>query len=72
MSDFDNFYSQLDNLVKSFKKNDVMIKMEPDLESQIIRIFGENITALGKAKTDRKSTRLNSSHVSESRMPSSA
>ena len=51
MSDFDNFYSQLDNLVKSFKKNDVMIKMEPDLESQIIRIFGENITALGKAKT---------------------
>ena len=25
-----------------------------------------------KAKADRKSTRLNSSHVSESRMPSSA
>lgn len=51
MSGFDNFYSELDTLVKSFKKNDVMIKLEPDLESQIIRIFGEKITALGRAKT---------------------
>ena len=29
-------------------------------------------TTLGKTPSDRKSTRLNSSHVSESRMPSSA
>ena len=28
--------------------------------------------ASGNGKTDRKSTRLNSSHMSESRMPSSA
>ena len=31
-----------------------------------------NALASGTATTDRKSTRLNSSHVSESRMPSSA
>src|ERR1043166_4460921 len=37
--------------------------MEPDLSS---------ITFLEERKGDRKSTRLNSSHVSESRMPSSA
>ena len=31
-----------------------------------------NVDAIGTLKLDRKSTRLNSSHVSESRMPSSA
>ena len=31
-----------------------------------------NVTAFGSAPRDRKSTRLNSSHMSESRMPSSA
>ena len=35
-------------------------------------VSGTNYTAGGVTVTDRKSTRLNSSHVSESRMPSSA
>ena len=34
--------------------------------------IGDIIVASVKEATDRKSTRLNSSHVSESRMPSSA
>ena len=36
------------------------------------RAFAKGIEDLAKAMPDRKSTRLNSSHVSESRMPSSA
>ena len=41
--------------------------------SGTIRFEGEDLLALeGEALRDRKSTRLNSSHVSESRMPSSA
>ena len=36
-----------------------------------LRVYGEDYFMLGQ-KIDRKSTRLNSSHVSESRMPSSA
>ena len=34
--------------------------------------IGNGIYDIIKRKSDRKSTRLNSSHVSESRMPSSA
>ena len=46
------------------------------LENRLIRpgaatVCGEKVD-LGKLKIDRKSTRLNSSHMSESRMPSSA
>ena len=33
---------------------------------------GSDVMAVWKKQPDRKSTRLNSSHVSESRMPSSA
>ena len=48
------------------------------LEYLMGRMFGNNLLATGLLDTardalaDRKSTRLNSSHVSESRMPSSA
>ena len=46
----------------------------PHLESFLERICinGEPITEAFMSATDRKSTRLNFSHVSESRMPSSA
>ena len=36
------------------------------------RRLGLSLTGTGKELADRKSTRLNSSHGSESRMPSSA
>ena len=39
---------------------------------QSVRAVGGPATTAAVAMADRKSTRLNSSHVSESRMPSSA
>ena len=44
-------------------------KTGDDKENFVIVIMGEGYT---REQQDRKSTRLNSSHVSESRMPSSA
>ena len=38
----------------------------------ILDIAGLQLSTVDKQRLDRKSTRLNSSHVSESRMPSSA
>ena len=35
-------------------------------------IHGQTVTRWAKEKPDRKSTRLNSSHIQKSRMPSSA
>src|SRR3970282_2918929 len=48
---FLEFYNLLLELVKSFEKNNVMLKVEEDLEANIIRIFGQNITSLARAKT---------------------
>ena len=45
-----------------------LLKAKADLQAHDSRGF----TVLHRAVKDRKSTRLNSSHVSESRMPSSA
>lgn len=50
MEKFDDFYKELQTIVKSYKDNDVMLKVESDLESQIIRIFGEKMSSLGRAK----------------------
>lgn len=47
---FDDFYKSLQDLVKSYKEKDTMIKIESDLESNIIRIFGEHMSSLGRAK----------------------
>ena len=43
--------------------------MDANLSMEQIRMDVKNVTALNQ---DRKSTRLNSSHIEESRMPSSA
>jgi hypothetical protein len=52
MSDsFLEFYNSLLELIKSFEKNNTMLKIEEDLEANIIRVFGQNITALARAKT---------------------
>ena len=50
MAKFDDFYKELTALVKSYADNETMIKVESDLESQIIRIFGERVSSLGRAK----------------------
>lgn len=43
------FYKELLELAKSYEKN-TQIKIEEDLDSGIIKIFGENITSLNRAK----------------------
>ena len=50
MAKFDDFYKELTALVKSYADNETMLKVESDLESQIIRIFGERVSSLGRAK----------------------
>ena len=49
--------------------------IEEDLKSftdHLVDVYGLLLVTVGKGSVDRKSTRLNSSHMSESRMPSSA
>jgi pterin-4a-carbinolamine dehydratase len=50
MTTFENFYNDLLELVSKYEKNNIPIKIEQDLESNIIKIFGENITSLSRAK----------------------
>ena len=47
---FSDFYKSLLDLVKSYEKKNAMIKVEQDLESSIIRIFGGDIDSLSRAK----------------------
>jgi hypothetical protein len=50
MSDFENFYDELLSLASRYEKNNVPLKIEKDIENNIIKIFGENITSLARAK----------------------
>ena len=47
---FEEFYRSLQELVESHSKKGTMLKLEPDIQSSIIRIFGENMSALARAK----------------------
>jgi len=51
MSTFDDFYKSLKEVVDSFAKKDLMIKVETDLDSHLIKIFGENMSSLARAKS---------------------
>jgi len=52
---------------------DVLIRIEDFAEDEILKDFGmESPFELSGLYVDRKSTRLNSSHIQKSRMPSSA
>lgn len=50
MTDFENFYYDLKELSKKYVKNNVPLKIEKDLEKNIIRIYGEKITAVNRAE----------------------
>jgi len=49
-NNFSDFHKSLLDLVKSFEEKNIMIKTEDHLDENIIRIFGENISSLSKAK----------------------
>jgi len=50
MTNFENFYKSLLELVKSFEEKNIHIKIEEDLNSDIVKIFGEKISSLSRAK----------------------
>jgi hypothetical protein len=50
MDTFEDFYNDLVALAEKYEKNNVSIKIENDSENTIIKIFGEKITALARAK----------------------
>ena len=49
MTDFNNFHHELMELVKKYE-NDLGLKVEEDLEHDIIKIFGVKITSLARAQ----------------------
>ena len=50
MTSFDAFYNDLLELVNKHEKNNTPLKVEKDLESNIVKVFGENVTSLARAK----------------------
>ena len=50
MADFENFYRDLLDLAKKYEMKNTPLKIEKDLENDIIKIFGERITSLARAQ----------------------
>jgi len=50
MTDFDDFYHDLLEFAKKYEQKNVPLKIETDLENNIIKIFGEKVTSLARAK----------------------
>ena len=50
MANFENFYEELIELIKKYENQNTPLKIEKDLEQNIIKIFGEKITSLSRAK----------------------
>ena len=49
-STFSDFYKSLLNLAKSFEEKNTSLKIQPDLDANIIRIYGEKTDSLERAK----------------------
>jgi len=50
MTSFENFYDDLLALAKKYELKNTPLKIENDLENDIVKIFGENITSLARAR----------------------
>ena len=50
LSEFEKFFQDLQKLVEKYGKSNTMIKVEANFDDDIIKIFGEKITALARAK----------------------
>ena len=51
MTTFKLFFDELLTLVEKYEKQKVMIKVEEDLDYEFIKIFGEKIDSILRAKT---------------------
>ena len=50
MANFEDFYNDLAELIKKYENDSTMLKVEQDEDNDIVKIFGEKITALARAK----------------------
>ena len=50
MTNFENFYHDLIELAKKYELQNTPLKIEKDLENDIVKIFGEQITSLARAQ----------------------
>lgn len=50
MADFSEFHSELTALLKKYEQKNTQLKLEEDLDSDLIKIFGEKISSLSKAQ----------------------
>ncbi len=50
MTNFENFYNDLLDLTKKYELQNTPLKIENDLENDIVKIFGEKITSLARAR----------------------
>ena len=50
MTDFENFYNDLLGFAKKYEQLNIPLKIERDLNNDIIKIFGQRITSLARAQ----------------------
>ena len=50
MTTFEDFYHDLLELAEKYRQQNVPLKIEGDLDGDILKIFGEEITSLARAK----------------------
>ena len=50
MTEFEKFYQELVELAEKFEKANIPLKIEKDLDNEIVKIFGEKITSLARAQ----------------------
>ena len=50
MTNFEQFYRDLLELVQKYELDNTPLKIEKDLENNVIKIFGEKITSLERAR----------------------
>ncbi len=51
MTDFSEFYNELTGLIKKYEQKNTQLKIEEDLDSDFVKIFGEKISSLSKAQS---------------------
>jgi len=44
MTDFENFYHDLIEFAKKYENKNIPLKIEKDLENDLVKLFGEKIT----------------------------